>query len=1060
MGFRALCCPIWLKILESENRGMGNFVHLHVHSEYSLLDSPVRIDKLVELAAVLDMPALALTDHNSLAGAIQFYQAARTAGVKPVIGCELSVGSVSGSGNGSYHLTLLARDLNGYHSLCRLITAFWLEGGSYLEPAVGLEKLRADRQGVIALSGCRRGELAYLIRQGRYREAAKAASIFRDIWGSENFYLELQDNFELGQKAVNRRLKEIGEELGLPLVATNNVHYLFPEDQWPRRLLNRLEAMSTGPDAFRSPQTSGEYYFKTAGRMARTFPEYWAAIDNTIEVADRCHLDLEIGKPVLSVYPLPPNLTEAGELRRLCLEGLKRLYPAGNEDRARERMEKELAVIEEMGYQGYFLLVWDMVKFAKESGIPVGPGCGSAAGSLVSYLLGITEIDPLEHSLLFERFLNIERRTLPDIDVDFCERGREKVLQYLEHRFGRGKVARVCSFSTLKGRSALREIGRAEGLPAGEIDIICKALPYFTSPAKIGEALRQNPELAGIAIEKEPYQSLIRGAGQIGGLVRHLSLHPSAIIISDKPLKRRVPLQLARSGELMSQYDMYSVEKIGLLKIDLLGRRSLTLCADTREMVRERRSFEIRSIPLNDGATMNTLRRGKTLGIFQLESSGIRGLLKRMPLKKSYDLATVISLYRPGPWDSGMVDNYIRRLEGKELVSYPHSILEPILEETLGVMLYQEQVIQVAKDLAGFSLGEADVLRWSISKRDRRLMEEIKKKFMSGALDRGISLEAVKEVFRLIMCFAGYGLNKAHALGYGLISYRAAYLKTHYTAEFLASILNEGMAYFPMSEYIEEARRWNIPILSFDINWSRGKFRVEEKGLRPGLGYVKDVGKASLEKYDRRRKEVSNFRNLTHFYRCCRKDFNRQAIENMVKVGAFDYTGFNRRQLLFQLRQLLRSSDKPLSGGWLFEEREETVPVLPPFSLEERLCLEKKLSGLFISASPLAPFRKKLLEKGYIYSSDLYNMREREEARLAGLVVARKTEKTKRGERMLFALLEDEKEMFEVIFFPSLYPEAFTKVKKDRVLAIKGYLSWEGKEPKLIARKLAEIGAY
>ncbi len=985
---------------------MRQFVHLHVHSQYSLLDGTAKPSDLAQRAKELGMEAIALTDKGAMYGAIKFYKESLKRGVKPIIGCQIKMIYNNNNNNnnnnnesGEIHsLILLVKDFEGYFNLVNLISRSHLRMHCIHQvvPFVYENELMKNRDGLIVLTGSLQSRLGNYLLRYKYGEAEKLAKRYLKIFGRENLYLELQYHGSREEEALCRRLIRLGQKLGLKLVATNDVHYLHREDHYLHKLLSQIESMSTTPDSTKERVNNNNYHLKSSIEMERFFSSFSPAIKTSLEIAEKCNLKLPLNDINLPHYQLSSNLKkylrenhvlkseenfkDEQYLRKLCYEAIEKKYPLDNKklkELVIKRLKYELGVICDMSYAGYFLMVWDMAKFAKERKIPMCAK-GSAAGSLVTYLLEISDVDPIKNDLCFERFLNRERGKLPDIDIDFCQRGRDEIFDYMAKRYGENYVGRVSCFSTLQVRGAIREVGRALNLQKEEIDIIAKRVPY-SFLIKLGREdkidilshLRKNlPE--GINLSDEPYRSWLDAASRLEGVIRHLSLHPSAFIISNTPLNQLIPLTRANTGEIMSQYDMHDIEDLGLLKLDLISSLSLTMIRDVLASLKKTRGIDLNEndIIMDDPLTMEMVRQGRTLCGFQLESSGMRGLLRKIKPRNAMDLTLVISLYRPGPWSSGMVNSFIERMHKREEVDYIHSDLKSILKDTYGVMLYQEQVMKVAQKIGGYSLGEADKLRRAMTGLSKEMMACERGRFIKGALSRGYSKELAQKVFSLIEKFAGYGFVKAHAAAYALISYKTCYLKTHFPAEVISFFLNNNMGYYLKANYIEEARRLGVEILPPDINESQDQFTVENRGkaIRVGLLSVKKVGPAAAREILKVRRK-GPFKSLYDFcLRVNRAKVSLTATENLIKVGAFDFTGLTRRELLLILRFLSKLA-RNLKGrsttsfvhedesgimDYSFNEKNNSFTgKLEQFSLQEKLKTEGEILEFWVSAHPL-----------------------------------------------------------------------------------------------------------
>jgi len=1044
-----------------------NMVHLHVHSQYSMQDGFCCIDGLIKKALNFNMKAVALTDHDGLYGAIQFYKKAKKAGIKPIIGCEIRV-KTHREAKKYYHLVLLVQDNNGYSNLCQIITNAHLSNPGGI-PAVEKNILAKHAKGIIALSGCTSGEISSLVLKTDIESAKIAALQYQQIFGKDNFYLELSSHGIKKEKEINSKLIDMGRKLKIPLVATNNVHYLEKKEAPFQHLLNKIANLGTKERFHYVKLGTNEFYFKSPVEMEKLFFQIPQALKNTIEIADKCNLKLDLEKIHLPTYPLPSSCSTQNYLKKLCLEGLKKYYPTPS-SKVTKRLEYELNVIDRMGFAGYFLIVQDIVRFAKQNNIPVGPGKGSSAGSLVSYLLNITEVDPLKYQLFFERFLNPERIDLPDIDIDFGQLGREKVISYIFKKFGHNRVTHVSTTSTYAARSAVRDTGRALGFLPREINKIAKLMPIFSSPGVIKASLKHLPELQKLPCDQKPLKSLFSFAQSIEGIPRHLSVHASSMIISDRPLSEIIPLEITNHGEIVSQYEKKSIKDLGLLKIDILGSRSLTVIKKTLETLKEDNvNINLSKIPLDDKATFSALRRGKTLAVFQLESSGISSLLKRLSPSNLNDLIAALSLYRPGPLDSGMTEHYLKRKEGKEEISYLHPKLKPILQDTYGVIIYQEQVMQVVSAFALLSLGEADLFRRAISSRSPVEMEKQKDNFIKKAVQQQNTRKKAENIFHLISKFAHYGFNKAHSTSYALISYITCYLKVHYPAYYLASMLTYGMGYYSSDRYVQEARRFKVKVLSPDINKSGAGFTVEEGAIRVGLGKIKGMGEKHLKSILSARKKYKIFHSLYDFcYKINSFSINQTLIESLIKIGAFDFTAYPRSSLLSLLPLTFKKAkkkNKERMQNKISEEEEsyhteliasDSIPAYH-FSKSFQMSLEKEILNLYISNYPLEKYDKLFSHLPMTNSDQLFNHFYKKPIFIKGMLIQARKQFTRQKQVMAFLLLEDEAGFFEVITFPAVYQKYANLFQREAPLLIEGVLSKNDSDSKIIAYKIVNI---
>ena len=1028
------------------------------------MESSVTIDSLIRAAGRLGMQAVALTDKYMMGGAVEFYHAALSAGIKPIIGCEICLSD----SQGLFHMVLLVKDRRGYENLCRLVSRSHLDRG-LLFPSISTGYLSQGSEGLIGLSGCIRGKIPYLLGKGRKKEALAAVREYTDIF-SGDFFIELQRRPLSRVSGKDGSLSEVlagfASASGIPVVATNNVHYTGREDYVSYRKLFKLKTMSIKKDPLSRLLTDSENYFKSAQEMSSMFQDIPEAISNTSAICARCNLDLGPGRVYLPVFKVPCGESEAERLRKLCLMGMGWRLGHHPPPQYFSRLDRELSVISDTGFSGYFLIIADIVRFARENKIPTC-GKGSAAGSLVSYLLGISDVDPIKLDLYFERFLNPERKEPPDIDIDICSRRRTEVLDYISSRYGSENVSRVCSFSTIRPRAAIREAGRIMGLGKYDVDNIIKKSAVMGRPFP-GRRSRQDSRkrLEDIRSSDPLTGSVLSSAGRIENFIRHLSMHPSAFIISCTDLSAIAPLTLSETGEIMTQYDMDSIEKLGLIKTDLIGSVSLSLISDVAESLKEHRDIdlEIPGMDHGDKKVFDIIGDGRTLGVFQLESPGIRSLAKKLRPASLGDITLLISLYRPGPQQSGMVKNFIERKFGREKTTFPHSDLEPILRDTYGVILYQEQVMRIALKIAGYSLSQADVLRKAIARLSAEEMEKQRTRFIKGSLERGYSRHTAQNIFGLISKFASYGFVKAHAAAYSDISYRLAYLKVYFPAELISAILSNNSGYFGRAQYIEEARRLGLSLKLPHINRSGLRFTAEDAGksIRVPLTSIRDLGLSGAGSIIRERTENGPFKDFFNFYCRCRKKcrISRNAIENIIRTGGFDYTGLDRNRLLAAFDYLRSLKYCPETGSH---------PALNPLfklpsrdcgsNLEKRLEDESRIMGFCISSSPLEYFREEMEKfcvvssgsfRGIISSGKLSGPRD---IFCAGIILNRRVEKTKEEKKMLFCTVEDRDGMFECVFFPHHYQKYLKILSACRVLILKGILKYRDGDITLIGRE-------
>jgi len=1068
----------------------ANFVHLHLHSQYSLLDGAIRIEPLLERAREYKLPALAVTDHGNMFGAVEFYQKAAAAGIKPIIGCEAYIAPGSRtdrsadrrSGDTSYHIILLARNSEGYHNLVKLVSAGFLEG-FYYKPRIDHELLAQHSEGLIALSSCLKGEVPRKLLQGNTEEAYQVASRYKEIMGPDCFYLELQDHGIPEQKKLNPMLVEMGRKLEIPLVATNDCHYL---DRAHSKAHEALLCVQTGtvmndPNRMRLP--TDQFYFKAPEEMELLFSEIPEAISNTVRIAERCNLELEFGHLNLPDYQPPPGYDLDGYLRDLAAKGMEERLAeiedkSGHEplhrDEYRKRLQEELDVITRMGFSGYFLIVWDFIDYARRQGIPVGPGRGSAAGSLAAYALRITDLDPLRYDLLFERFLNPERISPPDIDIDFCQERRDEVIEYVNEKYGRENVAQIITFGSMMAKGVIRDVGRALEIPYGEVDRIAKLVPNRLN-ITLKDALKDEPRLREMREADEQVRNLLQIAETLEGLTRHASTHAAGVVISPRPLLEMLPLYKGPNGEILTQYDMNGIEKLGLLKMDFLGLGTLTLIKNTVDIIRQTRGVEINidSIPLDDQATYKLLSEARTLGVFQLESSGLREILKKLKPENFEDIIALVALYRPGPLGSGMVEDFISRKHGQTKIKYEHPDLEEILKETYGVILYQEQVMQIAGKLAGFSMGSADLLRRAMGKKKPEVMAQQKEKFLEGARAHKISKKVAERIFKLMEHFAGYGFNKSHSAAYAMVAYRTAYLKAKYTVEFMAALLTSVRENTDkVIKYMTECKELDIEVLPPDINLSYSAFTVDTGSIRFGLGGVKNVGENAVQAIITARQEGDPFQSLREF--CERVDLrtvNKRVIESLVKAGAFDSLGSSRASLFYSLEETMESAQRKQSAraegqgtlfeAVLFDSADELAPAegsgTPEWDHSQLLAFEKEALGFYITGHPLARYQEQLELRGDCDTQSISDIPDGQKVAIGGVVSKAKLTTTRKGDRMAFVTLEDLHGSLEVIVFPGVLKDVAPYLQGDEPVLVTGRVDSVEEGAKLIADSIKPL---
>ena len=1053
---------------------MTKFTHLHVHTHYSLLDGLPKIDELLSYVKELGMDSVAITDHGVLYGAVEFYQKAKAAGIKPIIGCEVYVAFEKmdqrrpNIDDRRYHLVLLAKNSQGYQNLVKLVSRAHLDG-FYYKPRVDEDLLEKHSEGLIALSACVQGKISRLIIANRKDEAETTALKYQKIFGKENFYLELQHHpHNKDQQKVNAGIIEISKKLEIPLVATNDIHYLRPDDAEAQDILMLINTGADPNDPERLSLKTDDFSLTTPAEMEEHFRKTPEALENTQKIAEACNFEFELGKTKLPRYDVPDNKTPEAYLEELSYKGLKTRFGENPAPEVVERLKYELSVIKQLGFCSYFLIVQDFVNWAKQNRIVVGPGRGSAAGSLVSYLLNITNVDPLKHNLLFERFLNPGRASgLPDIDLDFTDRRRDEVLNYVAQKYGRERVAQIITFGTMAARAVIRDVGRALGLSYSYCDQVAKMIPQGFS---LKDTLEKVKEFKNLYETDDQAKKLIDLAQKLEGVARHASTHACGVVISNQPLTDFVPLQHPTQDDdnIVTQYEMHAIESMGLLKMDFLGLKNLTIIEDTlaRIYVIRNEKLNIDNLPPDDPATFKIFRDANTTGVFQLESDGMKRYLKELKPSTFEDIEAMIALYRPGPME--LIPTYIRRKHHLEPIEYIHPKLKPILENTYGITLYQEQLMKIAQELCGFSLGEADVLRKAVGKKIKALLNSQEEKFIKGAIANGIPESVIKKIWQWILPFASYGFNKSHSCSYATIAYQTAYLKAHYPVEFMASLLTSEKADVErIAILIDECRKMKIEVLPPNINESLKNFTVVPGGqkIRFGLIAIKNVGENIIDAITAEKKANGPFRSIEDFtQRINSKDLNKKSMESLIKAGAFDEFA-ERNQLLQNLERLLewaRENAKIKMAGQkgLFDG----FKSLPKITLQpaaaasnfEKLTWEKELLGLYVTSHPLNDF-KGVLRKNTFSLSKLNEAFQNKRIRIGGIISAVKKIITKKGQPMLFIKVEDLSAKAEVIIFPSTMeknPEVF---QENKIVFIKGRVDQRTGEPKIIAEEVEEV---
>lgn len=1049
------------------------FVHLHNHSEYSLLDGACRISELAAYAAQQGMPAVAITDHGVLYGVIDFYREARKQGIKPIIGCEVYVAPRSRldketrKDGDPYHMVLLCKNETGYRNLVQLVSRAFLEG-FYYKPRVDKELLEMYSEGLIAMTACLAGEIPALILQDDYEAARQQALYYEGLFGRGNFYLEVQKHGIPEEEKVCQGLVRLSRETGIPLVASNDLHYLRREDAPVHDVLLCIQTGKVVTDEERMRFPGAEFYMKSEAEMRELFPECPEAIDNSVLIAEQCSLDFEFGSYHLPYFTIPDGSDPESYLARLAWEGFEKRYPQADAA-ARERMEYELRIINEMGFAEYFLIVQDLVNWARENDVPVGPGRGSAAGSVVSYALGITTIDPLRYDLLFERFLNPERVSMPDIDLDFCFEKRDRVIQYIIEKYGADKVSQIITFGTMAARAAIRDVGRALDVPYGDVDAIAKMIPAELGMT-IDRALEAAPDLISAYENDYDTRRILDVARAIEGMPRHASIHAAGVVIGREPLTTLLPLQKTPDDHVVTQFAKETVEDIGLLKMDILGLRTLTVIDRAVSIIEKTRGIkiDIEQLPLDDPMVYDLLQRGDTIGVFQLESSGLRRLLVEIEPHRFEELIATIALYRPGPLGSGMVEDFIQCKHGRQPIRYLHPWLEEILEETYGVILYQEQVMRVASKLGNFTLGEADILRRAMGKKKPEELMAQRDKFIQGTAENGIDRDKASRLFDLMENFAGYGFNKSHSAAYAFISYQTAYLKAHFPVEYMCAFLssvidNQERVVF----YIQECRRLEIPILPPDINESFENFTATGGAIRFGLGAIKSVGAQAVRSIVEARAE-GDFISLYDF--CSRVDLgqiNRRVMENLILAGCFDSLGITRKQALSiadecmelatQVRQYNESGQMSLFGEADMLVEEPVIHVQGELPRADKLAREKEVLGFFVSENPLDQYRRAIDLLATAEIAEILADREEGYVRLTGIVSEVIRRISRKGEPYARFFMEDYSGRMELLLFPSVYRQNIGNIEVDQVLLVDGMVDCKEEEPKIFVRNAVPL---
>ena len=1057
------------------------FVHLHVHTEYSLLDGACRIDRMFDRLKALGQTAIAITDHGVMYGCVDFYKAAKKAGVKPIIGCEVYVATRSRFDkvnriDGSNHLVLLCKNETGYKNLIKLVSAGFIEG-FYSKPRVDKELLEQHHEGLVCLSACLAGEIPQALLAGDYDKAKATALYFNELFGQGNFFIEIQDHGIDAQQQVLPLLIRLSRETGIPLVATNDAHYLRKEDSKMQSILICIQTGKTVQDADKLEFETDEFYLKSTEEMYDLFSIAPDACENTVKIAEMCNFDFEFGVTKLPYFEAPDGMENQAYFEKLCREGLVRRYGDGVTDEMRQRLEYEIDVIRRMGYTNYYLIVFDFINYAKQQGIPVGPGRGSGAGSLAAYCVGITNIDPIRYNLLFERFLNPERVSMPDFDVDFCYERRQEVIDYVNEKYGHDHVAQIITFGTMAARAAIRDVGRVLGMPYAQVDAVSKMVPMELKMT-LNRALEVSPELKAQYEADAQVKELIDTAIKIEGMPRHASTHAAGVVITREAANEYVPLA-SNDGVPVTQFTMTTIEELGLLKMDFLGLRTLTVIKNAEEMVRRRQpDFSMDNISYDDAATYEMLGRSETEGVFQLESTGMKQVLTGLQPKNLEDIIALISLYRPGPMDS--IPTYLRNRHEPDKVRYKTPQLAHILDVTNGCIVYQEQVMQICRELAGFTLGQADLVRRAMSKKKHDVMEKERQHFVTGCAANGISEQAANDIFDDMSSFASYAFNKSHAACYAYVAFQTAYLKCHYPSEFMAALLTSVLDNTDkVIEYTGECQRLAIKVLPPSINVSDGGFTVDGKSIRFGLNATKNVGRNLIAAVVRERKE----KPFASLYDFCRRlhgqELNRRAAESLVKCGAFDETGVSRKAMLENVDAIFKSVETDVGRNVegqldLFRQMSDTstgagedfhIEDHGEFSLPELLKMEKEVSGLYLSGHPLDGYRQQMQKIGACRIADLMGEEARrydgKHVNIVCAVIKTKFMTTRSNTMMAFTNVEDLSGTMEIIVFPKVLADCRSALQDNAVVVINGRVSVKEEEnAKLVAERITLIDEY
>ena len=1065
-----------------------SFVHLHVHSEYSLLDGACRIDGLMDRVKELGQTAVALTDHGVMYGCIDFYKAAKAAGIKPIIGCEVYVAprrmtdKVHGLDQESYHLVLLCENQKGYENLCYMVSEAFLHG-FYGKPRIDLELLEQRHEGLIALSACLGGAIPQALLHEDYQGAREYALRLSNMFGPDRFYLELQDHGIEAQRPVNQGLQRLAREEGLPLVITNDAHYLRKEDADMQDVLLCIQTGKTVDDQNRMRFETQEFYLKSEEELRALFPGCDEAFSNTQKIADMCNVEFTFHEYHLPAYPVPEGYTNEEYFRKLCYEGFRERYPEEPEE-YRERMEYEISVISSMGYVNYYLIVWDFIHYAKQAGIPVGPGRGSGAGSIVAYCIHITEVDPMKYGLIFERFLNPERVSMPDFDTDFCQERRGEVIDYVYRKYGSDRVAQIVTFGTMAARGAIRDVGRALNFTFAETDVVAKLVPAGPH-VTLKSALQDSPRFKELYDGDPRVKKLVDTAMRLEGMPRNASTHAAGVVITAQPVCSYVPLS-RNDDTIVTQYTMTTIEELGLLKMDFLGLRNLTVIQDAEEQIRQvNPGFSVANIPDDDPETFAMLSEGKTQGVFQMESAGMTGVCINMKPSSIEDITAIVALYRPGPMDS--IPRFIANKLAPDKVTYKTPLLEPILKVTYGCIVYQEQVIEIFRNLGGYTMGQADNIRRAISKKKMKVIAEERKVFVygdkeqgiSGAIAKGVSEAAAQSIYDEIVDFANYAFNKSHAVCYAVVAYQTAYLKCHYPRQYMAALMTSVLdSAVKISTYIAECKELGIPLLSPDINHSEDHFSVEEGGIRFGLGAVKNIGRGLIRSVSQKRREGGPFQSLQDFLeRMDEGELNKRAVENLIRCGAMDCFGYHRSELIGVYEAMMDgvadTRKKNLEGQLgLFSMLDEDepaaridIPRREEFSKAELMAMEKETTGIYLSGHPMDDYRKFLQNTHVLPIGELMEEDSRFQddqiVSVAGIIQTVKTKTTRNNSIMAYVTLEDDTAAIEMLAFSSVLSQYGGYIKENGAVVVTGRLSLrDDKEPQIVINRVRPMSDY